>query len=431
MRRFLLPLLGLLLAPAALPSPAAAASSFYIRGAGFGHGIGMSQYGAYGYALHGRDYKWILRHYYSHTALGTLPSSRRARVILQQRGNVTFSGASSAGGRRLDPHRRYSANVSGGQISIGGVGRLGRSAGVHGPSVLRLGGTAINGISNGRYRGALELIARGGSVAVDNVVGLDDYVRGVVAGEMPSSWSSEALRAQAVAARTYAITVGGSGELYPDTRSQVYNGVAGEASRSDAAVRATRGQVVTYKGSPVVTYFTSTSGGRTANIEESFIGSTPSPWLRSVVDQYDSVSPYHRWGTYTMSLGRAAAKLAGYVRGSFRGVQVTRRGGSPRVVSAYVLGSRGRTRISGPTLKYRFGLYDTWAYFLVASHKPPRNFGEPRHSSAGGGSTTPPPATTPPAPSGGAGTGSGGTGVDTSVGTTGSATGSGGGAIAP
>jgi stage II sporulation protein D len=425
MRRFALPLLMLLLTVAALPSPARAASSLYIRGAGFGHGIGMSQYGAYGYALHGRDYKWILRHYYSHTALGTLPSSRRARVILQQRGTVTFSGASSAGGRRLDPHHRYSANVSGGQVSVSGVGRLGRSAAIHGPGVLRLGGTAINGIANGRYRGALDLIARGGTVAVDNVVGLDDYVRGVVAGEMPSSWSSEALRAQAVAARTYAVTAGGSGELYPDTRSQVYNGVAGEASRSDSAVRATRGQVVTYKGSPVVTYFTSTSGGRTANVEESFIGSTPSPWLRSVVDEYDSVSPYHRWGTYAMSLGRAAAKLSGYVRGSFRGVQVTRRGVSPRIVSAYVLGSRGRTRISGPTLKYRFGLYDTWAYFLVASHKPTRNFGEPSHSSGSGSTATPKPA---PAPAG-SDTASGGVGVGMGTGvTTGS---SGGGALAP
>ncbi len=428
MRRFLLPLLMLLLGLAALPSPAAAASSFYIHGAGFGHGIGMSQYGAYGYALHGRDYRWILRHYYSHTALATLSSSRRARVLLQQRGSVFFSGASSAGGHRLDPHRRYYASVSGGQVSVSGVGRLGRSAAIHGLSVLRLGGTAINGIADGRYRGALELISRGGSVAVDNVVGIDDYVRGVVAGEMPSSWSAEALRAQAVAARTYAITAGGAGELYPDTRSQVYNGVAGEASRSDAAVRATRGQVVTYNGSPVVTYFTSTSGGRTANVEESFIGSTPSPWLRSVVDEYDSVSPYHRWGTYAMSLGRAAAKLSGYVLGSFRGVQVTRRGGSPRVVSAYVLGSRGRTRISGPTLKYRFGLYDTWAYFLVASHKPPRNFGEPSHS-GGGGSTTPAVATPPP--SGGSGAGSGGTRIDPGLGTTGLDIGSGGGAIAP
>jgi stage II sporulation protein D len=423
MRRLLLPLLGLLLALAAAPAPAGAASSLYVHGAGFGHGIGMSQYGAYGYALHGRDYKWILRHYYSHTELATLSARRRVRVLLQQRASVTFSGASSAGGRRLDPHRRYSARVSGGRISVSGAGRLGRSAALHGPGVLRLGGTAINGISSGRYRGSLELIARGGSVAVDDVVGMDDYVRGVVAGEMPSSWSVAALRAQAVAARTYAITAGGSGELYPDTRSQVYNGVAGETSRTDAAVRATRGQVVTYRGVPAVTYFTSTSGGRTENVEDSFIGAAHSPWLRSVEDSYDSVSPYHRWGTYKYSLSRAASKLHGYVHGSFRGVQVTRRGGSPRIVSAYVLGSRGRTRISGPTLKYRFGLYDTWAYFLVAGRQPPRNFGESRRRSP----APRPPAPAPPAtPSGGATAGSDGS----SVGTT-TATSTGGGATAP
>ena len=103
-----------------------------------------------------------------------------------------------------------------------------------------------------------------------NVVGLDDYVRGVVSRESPASWPLEALKAQAVAARTYAITTskGGDGfDQYADTRSQVYGGVGAETASTDQAVAETAGQVVTYEGAPVVTYFFSTSGGRTEDVE--------------------------------------------------------------------------------------------------------------------------------------------------------------------
>jgi stage II sporulation protein D len=220
---------------------------------------------------------------------------------------------------------------------------------------------------------------------------------------MPSSWASEALKVQSVAARTYALTAGGGGELYPDTRSQVYDGVTGETSATDRAVSATRGQVVTYNGRPVVTYFFSTSGGRTENIEDAWPGSTPEPWLRSVDDQYDSISSLHRWGPYGMSLASAASKLHGYAKGSFRGVQVMRRGHSPRVVWAYVLGSRGRTRISGSTLQSRFGLYDKWMYFTVSwsGRRPASNFGERSVTpTATAPAATPLPA--PAAPTGGA-----------------------------
>ena len=111
-----------------------------------------------------------------------------------------------------------------------------------------------------------------------NAVGLDDYVRGVVAAEMPSSWAAAALEAQAVAARTYAITtdVGGNGyDLYPDTRSQMYGGVEAETPATDAAVAATGGQIVTYDGKPAVTYFFASSGGHTESIQNVWAGATP------------------------------------------------------------------------------------------------------------------------------------------------------------
>ena len=200
---------------------------------------------------------------------------------------------------------------------------------------------------------------------------------GVVARESPSSWPAEALKAQAVAARTYAVTTSkaGSGfDQYADTRSQVYGGVAAETASTNAAVTATRGQVVTYDGAPVVTYFFSTSGGRTENVENTNLGTEPKPWLKSVKDPYDGVSPKHRWGPIRMSTASAGARLSGLVKGRFKGIRVTKRGRSPRIVTAYVIGTGGRTKVSGATLRARFGLYDSWAYFTsigTRKKKPP------------------------------------------------------------
>ena len=112
---------------------------------------------------------------------------------------------------------------------------------------LRLRGTALNGLLSGRYRGALEVrpAATGGVNAI-NAIGLENYVRGVISGESPASWPSAALQAQAVAARSYAITTSRSKkdgfDQYPDQRSQVYRGVKAEFPTTDAAVAATAGQ---------------------------------------------------------------------------------------------------------------------------------------------------------------------------------------------
>jgi stage II sporulation protein D len=291
--------------------------------------------------------------------------------------------------------------VAGGQVQL--VSPRGKSLGTFaaplsvtpaGGGALVLGGRAGNGRSNGSYRGALELRpAVFGGLDVINAVGLEDYVRGVVAWESPSSWPAEALKAQAVAARTYAITTRRSGafDQYPDTRSQMYGGVAAETASTDAAVAATAGQVVTYGGEPVVTFFFSTSGGRTESVENTSLGTAPRPWLKSVPDPYDSVSPRHTWKPTTLTLAQARARLGGLVKGSFRGVEVVRRGRSPRIVSADVVGTRGRTRVTGATLRARLGLYDTWAYFTtigVRTAPPPEPPAQPDPQAAGGGTGT-------------------------------------------
>jgi SpoIID/LytB domain protein len=220
-------------------------------------------------------------------------------------------------------------------------------------------------------------------------VALETYVRGVVSAEVPSSWPMAALEAQAVASRTYAITAHAGGskfDVYSDTRSQVYLGRAAETSRTNAAVAATAGQIVTYGGQPAITYFFAGSGGHTESVQNSFIGSSPEPWLVGVADPYE-VGPLHSW-TVTISFASAASRLGGLVNGSFKGIEVLKRGSSPRIVSAYVLASKGRTLVDGPELASRLGLYDTWAYFSVSdshgTHKEPDLSGSPASAPVAG-----------------------------------------------
>ena len=149
----------------------------------------------------------------------------------------------------------------------------------------------------------------------------------------------------------------------------MYRGMAAEFASTDSAVRDTRGQVVTYGGKPVVTYFFSTSGGKTENVENSFVGALPRPWLRGVDDPFDSVSPRHRWGPYRMTLAQAGAKLRGLVKGHFRSIKVLQRGFSPRVVHAQIVGTGGRTDVTGADLRRRFGLFDSWAYYTTITSK--------------------------------------------------------------
>ncbi len=364
-----------LLATMAAP-PALGASRLVVRGAGFGHGIGMSQYGAFGFAEKGSDHAAILAHYYSGTTLAKLDGTSEVRVLLKTAGRVVFRNAATVvGARKLDPNQKYVATRG-----LSGVITLRSSSGrtigsYRSPLVigganggLRLFGKSGNAAKDGTYRGNLEVRASAlGGVSAINALNIEDYVRGVVAGEMPSGWPQEALRAQAVAARTYALatTKDGDGfDQYADTRSQVYNGIAGETAPTDAAVAATAGEIVSYQGKPIVTYYFSTSGGRTENIENVFLGAEPQPYLVSVDDPYDGGAPRHRW-VRQMSLGAAQRRLGSLVKGSLTRIRVITRGRSPRVVRAQVVGTGGRTNVTGPALRGKLGLYDTWARFTV------------------------------------------------------------------
>jgi stage II sporulation protein D len=351
---------ALLLAPAAQ-----AGVSWIVNGHGFGHGVGMSQYGAYGYARNGKSYRFILAHYYSGTSVGNLAAPRAVRVLIDVSGNdVGFSGATGACGKRLDPNRAYEAHRAGGSVRLrSSSGRLLADCGRR----LRAAGNGRVEISGAPYRGALEVVptaSDAGSLNAVNAVPVDQYVKGVIANESPSSWPMAALRAQAVAARSYALTsqVGGNGfDLYNDTRSQVYKGIASETLRTNDAADQTKGEVVRYQGEIAQTFFSACSGGHTESVQNVFFG-PPIPYLVGVPDPYDSYCPLHSWKLH-FSEAEISARLSGYLDGQLKQVVITKRGTSPRIVWARLYGTGGVTQIRGDQLQLALDAYDRWMSF--------------------------------------------------------------------
>ncbi len=270
-------LIFLLLAPSAQ-----AGVRWVVLGHGFGHGVGMSQYGTYGYAKHGWGYRAILGHYYSGTTIGTLRGPRIVRVLIDiSGGDVGFGGATSACGKTLDPRRSYAAHRVGRDVQLRAAG--GKALANCGRG-LRAAGHGQVSIGGGAYRGALEVVPtaeRAGSLNAINAVPIDQYVKGVVPNESPASWPLAALQVQAVAARSYALAgqIDGNGfDLYADVRSQVYGGLDSEAASSNRAAELTRGQVVMYQGQIAQTFFSACSGGHTESVQNVFFG-PPIPYL--------------------------------------------------------------------------------------------------------------------------------------------------------
>jgi stage II sporulation protein D len=359
-------ILAAALALLALAPAAGASVSWVVKGHGFGHGVGMSQYGAYGYAEHGKGYRFILAHYYSGTTLGQVTNTRIVRVLLDiSAGDVGFSGATSACGQSLDPTRSYEAHRDGSSVKLRSssgqpLAACGRTLRAAGP-----GRVAIAGV--GTYRGALEVVptdSDAGSLNVINALPVDQYVKGVIPNESPSSWPQAALRAQAVAARSFALTVdvGGNGfDLYNDTRSQVYEGLSSETTATNEAADATRGQVVMYGGKIAETYFSACSGGHTESVQNVFFGPTV-PYLVGVPDPYDYYCPLHNW-TLHFSGPELSAKLGSYLDGALQKVVVTQRGTSPRIVWAKLFGSGGVIKVRGDQLESALGTYSDWMSF--------------------------------------------------------------------
>lgn len=365
---FLAPLVAL----AAAQSAQAAAPVLVIEGAGDGHGVGMSQVGAQGLALHGYSASQILSHYYTGTSLGRLAGGRFVTVLLQSGlHSVVLSGASRADAGRLNPAETYILRAaSGGRVMLASssgrpLRRLTTPLELTGPAPLALGGASLSGVIDGRYRGSFEVTESARRLDVINRVGLESYLMGVVPAESPSSWAAAELQAQAIAARSYAVTSTPQQgfDLYGDTRSQEYRGYGSETPATDAAVSQTLGEVVTYEGKPVTTYYFASSGGETESVQNAFAGAAPEPYLTAVLDPFDAT----RFGPETMSLQSAQHRLGHLVDGKLESIVVTKRGMSPRVLSANLVGSRGTTSVSGDALAAALGLQSTWACFSVTS----------------------------------------------------------------
>jgi stage II sporulation protein D len=359
---------------AALLVPASAsAADLVIDGRGWGHGVGLSQYGAYGFALRdGRDYRFILAHYYAGSGYDRAPATR-IRVLLKRARAPRISGATAARAAnarrvRLRDERAYrfealnTTRVRVIDLETGRTrARLLAPVTVTGGSSTVLHGAAENGLRNGAYRGRMVLSRAGRGVLAVNHASLEHYLYGVVPAEMPAGWAAEALKAQAVVARSYALRSRRPSEPYDvfaDVRSQVYRGVLAEVDSTTAAVRATRAGVVTVGGQVAQTFFFSTSGGRTATNEEAF-GGTPLSYLRSVDDPHDDLSDYHNW-TARFTRRGAERRLRSVLSGRLRGLAVASRTPSGRAATVRVRGSGGNRVVGAGTIQFLLGLRSTW-----------------------------------------------------------------------
>lgn len=220
-------------------------------------------------------------------------------------------------------------------------------------------------IKDSWYRGRVLVVPIEGGITAVNWVDIEAYLYGVVGSEMPASWPQEALKAQAVAARSYALyrrdrtqnqlfDVGGT------TAHQVYKGLAAEAPSVQAAVNATQGQVITHGGRVIEAVFHSSSGGHTENSED--IWQRPSPYLRGVAD-FDQEAPVFQWSE-TFSAQQLAQRITGI--GHLQSVATERATPRGRVVSARLQGTQGSRTLTGVELRQALGLRSTLFAFNVA-----------------------------------------------------------------
>ncbi|MEY2404085.1 MAG: hypothetical protein QOD38_1636 [Acidimicrobiaceae bacterium] len=361
----------------------AAPSTVTINGHGWGHGRGMGQFGAQGYAtLSGWSSATILDHFYGGTTAGTIAGGQQMSVRLTAMDGldlaVTSNAAFTVGGYAQEPGRVVFFTVDGGGnfLVAGGSSCAGptdgwvpASAPVVASSLAGDPGDDLNKMlticGGPTYRGTLQFLIGDGLKRTVNVVGVEDYLRGVVPRESPSSFAQAALQAQAVAARSYAMGEGGeSGSRYSyaktcdSTSCQVYggaglNGARREASSTDFAVSSTANSVRRFTGSNALarTEFSSSTGGWTAG------GVFP-----AVPDDgdADSSNSRHNWQA-TLSTDVMASY---YGIGSFIGLNISERSGfgdwGGRVLKLTVVGTARAVSLTGAQFQSDWGLYSNW-----------------------------------------------------------------------
>lgn len=218
-----------------------------------------------------------------------------------------------------------------------------------------------------RYYGGFQYRRSGGNITVINIVDLEDYIKGVLPYEMNNTWPLEALKAQAVCARTYAATISSSHassgfDVCNNTHCQMYQGLNLANDRTDQAVEETAGEYVRYQGKPAVTYYSASDGGATEDVRNIWDSTANLPHLKGVIDPYeadlaDSISQYN-WSV-TVSKSEIASKLQskGYNCGTIVDAYVAELSetGNPKTVT--FVDSNGKKWSFGPeTLRIWFSL---------------------------------------------------------------------------
>ncbi|MBZ5740862.1 SpoIID/LytB domain-containing protein [Nocardioides mangrovi] len=354
-----------------------------IRGHGYGHGHGMSQYGAEGAARQGLTYRQIVDFYYPGTTWGTakgrvtvlISADTTDDLVVEARSGLTVRDL--AGGARvtLPDNGARQWKVATGRDGVTRVSFLTKKwhrwQALEGQGEFAAGGkpvTLVTPSGTTAYRGKLRTaVTLTGHTVTVNALTLDNYLRGVVPLEMPALWSPDAVRAQAVAARTYAAyerrhPQASVYQLCDTSSCQVYGGYGAEHPASNDAVTATRRQVLLSGGQPAFTQFGSSSGGWTCAGSVSYL-----PAQRDTYDDW-SGNPVHDWKT---TITDATIERAWPGIGNLSRIAVRGRDGNGvwggRVSSVLLVGSDGRTTISGDTFRSALGLRSTWITFKVAS----------------------------------------------------------------
>jgi stage II sporulation protein D len=345
-------------------APAGSGALFVFSGHGWGHGVGMSQYGAYGYAQHGASFQQILAHYYPGTTLRPAPNTKFRVLLADRKKKLTLSSelpftVKDGAGQKL--------TLPAGKITFGtGLKIAGQSLTAPLTFLPGQGGSLT---LNRAYRGQIQVDVVDGKLRAVNIVGLEQYLYGVVPSEMPSAWASQALAAQAVAARSYALAtrkIGAPYDAYSDTRSQMYLGLSNESPATTAAVTATKGQALFFGSTIATTFFYSTSGGQTESSLD-WTG-TALPYLVSVPDPYDDISPYHNWGPVpiTAQTISKALKLTGPITDA-----TTVANAAGRVGKLTLVMPLAPMTVAAAALRSAIGLRSTWFTVGVMSLSAP------------------------------------------------------------
>jgi stage II sporulation protein D len=354
-------------------------STITLTGHGYGHGRGMSQYGAEGAARQGIPWQQIIEFYYPGTSWG----EQRGRISVWLTGDTTDDVVVAAQKgltvTRLAPRKSWPLPANGArQWRVNGLAggrsqvQFAKGSGWRTWKVFRGDAqfsaarkrlTLVTPSGSRTYRGVLRSASpTPGSAARDtvNVLSMESYLRGVVPLEIPASWSPDAVRAQAVAARTYAAAERSHPnarhyQICDTTQCQVYGGVGAEHPAATQAVKDTARQGLTYEGRPAFTQFSASSGGWTS------AGSAP--YLVAQEDPYDGWEGNHVH-TWTRTVGDAALERHYPGIGDLTSIEIAARDGNGewggRVQDITLVGTRGRAAVTGDTLRTVLGLRSSW-----------------------------------------------------------------------